>query len=123
MLYGSAPNFPQGVIDHIDGLSNLAMYYNIGLHVDCCLGGFILPFVKRQGFDIPNFDFSLQGVTSMSCDTHKYGYAAKGTSVLLYKNEDLRRAQYFTYPKWSGGLYATPTLAGSRSGALIACAW
>ena len=123
MIYGSAPNFPQGVIDPIEELSTLAIKYDIGLHVDCCLGGFILPFAKRLGFDIPPFDFSLPGVTSMSCDTHKYGYAAKGTSVVLYKHEELRRAQYFTYPDWSGGLYATPTLAGSRPGALIACAW
>mmetsp|Transcript_41251 Transcript_41251/g.86595 ORF Transcript_41251/g.86595 Transcript_41251/m.86595 type:complete len:636 (+) Transcript_41251:50-1957(+) len=123
MIYASAPNFPQGVIDPIEKLSNLAVKYGVGLHVDCCLGGFILPFGRRMGYDIPRFDFSLAGVTSISCDTHKYGYAAKGTSVILYRNKDLRRAQYFAYPEWTGGLYTTPTIAGSRPGALLACAW
>lgn len=98
MIYASAPNFPQGVIDPMEELSNLAVKYGIGLHVDCCLGGFVLPFGRRMGYNIPRFDFSLAGVTSISCDTHKYGYAAKGTSVILYRNKDLRRAQYFAYP-------------------------
>ena len=123
MLYGSAPNYPQGAIDPIKDLSLLAERHSIGLHVDCCLGGFVLPFAKLLGYDIPDFDFALSGVSSMSCDTHKYGYGAKGTSVILYRNKELRRAQYFAYPEWMGGLYATPTIAGSRSGALLACAW
>mmetsp|Transcript_28439 Transcript_28439/g.44221 ORF Transcript_28439/g.44221 Transcript_28439/m.44221 type:complete len:653 (-) Transcript_28439:136-2094(-) len=123
MIYASAPNFPQGVIDPIEKLSNLAVKYGVGLHVDCCLGGFVLPFGRRMGYDIPCFDFSIVGVTSISCDTHKYGYASKGTSVILYRNKDLRRAQYFAYPEWTGGLYSTPTIAGSRPGALLACAW
>jgi len=96
----------------------------VGLHVDCCLGGFILPFAKRMGYSgIPEFDFSLPGVTSMSLDTHKYGNAAKGSSVVLYRDKDLRRAQYFCYADWTGGLYATPTLAGSRSGGVVASCW
>jgi glutamate/tyrosine decarboxylase-like PLP-dependent enzyme len=123
LLYSSAPNFPHGIIDDIEALSKLAVQHDIGLHVDCCLGGFVLPFARQLRQDIPEFDFSLPGVTSMSCDTHKYGYGSKGTSVVLYKNADIRRFQYFAYPDWTGGLYVTPTLAGSRSGALSATAW
>ncbi|KAI9915546.1 hypothetical protein PsorP6_008268 [Peronosclerospora sorghi] len=123
MLYSSAPNFPHGIIDDIEALSKLAVQNDVGLHVDCCLGGFVLPFARKLRQDIPVFDFSLPGVTSMSCDTHKYGYASKGTSVVLYKNSKLRRFQYFSYPDWTGGLYVTPTLAGSRPGALSAAAW
>lgn len=124
MIYSSAPNFPNGIIDDIEGLSKIAVQNDVGLHVDCCLGGFILPFAKKVRPDlIPTFDFELPGVTSMSCDTHKYGYASKGTSVVLYKNKTIRRFQYFAYPDWTGGLYVTPTLAGSRPGALSAAAW
>ncbi|KAG2805685.1 hypothetical protein JG687_00014377 [Phytophthora cactorum] len=123
MLYSSAPNFPHGMIDNIEALSTLAVQNDVGLHVDCCLGGFVLPFARQLRKDIPVFDFSLPGVTSMSCDTHKYGYGSKGTSVVLYKNPEIRRFQYFSYADWTGGLYATPTLAGSRPGALSAAAW
>ncbi|RLN69040.1 hypothetical protein BBJ29_006891 [Phytophthora kernoviae] len=123
MLYSSAPNFPHGMIDDIKELSSLAVQNDVGLHVDCCLGGFVLPFARQLRPDLPVFDFALPGVTSMSCDTHKYGYAAKGTSVVLYKNSEIRRFQYFSFPDWTGGLYATPTLAGSRPGALSAAAW
>ncbi|TMW56404.1 hypothetical protein Poli38472_006414 [Pythium oligandrum] len=124
MIYSSAPNFPNGMIDDIEALSKIAVQNDVGLHVDCCLGGFILPFAKKLRPDvIPKFDFELPGVTSMSCDTHKFGYAAKGTSVVLYKNKTIRRFQYFAYPDWTGGLYVTPTLAGSRPGALSAAAW
>ncbi|CAH0490922.1 unnamed protein product [Peronospora farinosa] len=123
LLYSSAPNFPHGMIDDIEALSKLAVQNDVGLHVDCCLGGFVLPFARKLRQDIPVFDFSLPGVTSMSCDTHKYGYGSKGTSVVLYKNSTIRRFQYFTYPDWTGGLYVTPTLAGSRPGALSAAAW
>lgn len=91
--------------------------------MDCCLGGFVLPFAKKLGYPVPPFDFSVPGVTSMSLDTHKYGYALKGTSVLLYAHRGLRHAQYFCYADWTGGLYTTPTIAGSRSGGLIAQTW
>ncbi|GMH64415.1 hypothetical protein TrST_g2494 [Triparma strigata] len=123
LLYSSAPTFPQGVVDPIKKLSDLAVKHDVGLHVDCCLGGFVLPFAKKLGYPVPEFDFTLQGVTSMSCDTHKYGYASKGTSVVLYRNKELRRCQYFCYPEWTGGLYVTPTIAGSRPGALSAACW
>jgi sphinganine-1-phosphate aldolase len=119
LIYASAPSYPQGVMDPIEELSKIALEYDIGLHVDACLGGFVLPFLD----DAPPFDFRVPGVTSMSVDTHKYGYASKGTSVVLYRTTRLRHGQYFCYAQWSGGLYCTPTLAGSRSGGLIACAW
>ena len=182
MIYSSAPSYPQGVIDDIPTLSRIAQRYQIGLHVDCCLGGFVLPFAKMlqredvaptaltrsgsrgmsaqkslggarsrsrsksrkssveeksndsaavmetdtsysYGQNIPDFDFGLPGVTSMSVDTHKFGYALKGASVVLYANKLLRQAQYFCYSEWTGGMYTTPTIAGSRSGGLIAQCW
>lgn len=123
MMYSSACTYAQGVIDDISSLSALAVQYNIGLHVDCCLGGFILPFARKLGYTVPDFDFALRGVSSMSMDTHKYGYALKGTSVVLYRFRELRQAQYFCYSDWPGGIYATPTIAGSRSGGLIAQTW
>lgn len=123
MIYSSAPNYPQGTIDPISELSDIAVRFNIGLHVDACLGGFVLPFARNMGYNVPAFDFTVPGVTSMSVDTHKYGYATKGSSVVLYRDEDLRQAQYFAYSKWTGGFYSTPTLAGSRPGGLLACAW
>ncbi len=123
LVVGSAPCFPYGVIDPIEELSELARARGIGFHTDACLGGFLLPFAERLGHDVPAFDFRLPGVLSMSADTHKYGYAAKGTSVVLYRGEELRHAQYFAFTEWSGGLYMTPTFAGSRSGALSAACW
>jgi glutamate/tyrosine decarboxylase-like PLP-dependent enzyme len=119
LIFASAPTYPQGVIDPIKELSDTALQYDIGLHVDACLGGFVLAFWDEA----PKFDFQIPGVTSMSVDTHKFGYAAKGTSVVLYRHKKLRHAQYFCFSKWSGGIYATPTLAGSKAGALEVCAW
>ncbi len=122
-LAGSAPTFPHGAIDPIEGLSDLARRAGIGFHTDACLGGFVLPWAKRLGYAVPPFDFSLPGVTSLSVDTHKYGYAAKGTSVVLYRRLELRRYQYYTATEWPGGLYLSPTFAGSRPGALSAACW
>ncbi|KAJ1966761.1 Dihydrosphingosine phosphate lyase, partial [Dimargaris xerosporica] len=125
MIVGSAPNFPNGVIDDIKGLSDLAVKYRVGLHVDCCLGGFLLPFMAQAGYGdhLPPFDFRLPGVTAISCDTHKYGFAPKGSSVILYRSKTLRHCQYFVTTDWTGGIYASPTIAGSRPGALIAGCW
>lgn len=123
VIVGSAPCFPYGVIDPIAELSELALAHNIGFHTDACLGGFLLPWAAELGYPVPPFDFRLPGVTSMSADTHKYGYAAKGTSVVLYRGAALRRYQYFTITDWPGGLYFSPTLAGSRPGALSAACW
>src|SRR5262249_30279724 len=95
----------------------------VGLHADCCLGGFVLPWAEKLGYPVPPFDFRLPGVTSLSADTHKYGYAAKGTSVLLYRTPGLRRYQYFAATEWPGGLYFSPTVAGSRPGGLLAACW
>jgi glutamate/tyrosine decarboxylase-like PLP-dependent enzyme len=91
--------------------------------VDGCLGGFILPFGQELGYDIPLFDFRVPGVTSVSADTHKYGYAFKGTSTVLFRDKALRNAQYFFKTDWSGGKYASPGMDGSRSGGLLAATW
>jgi len=122
-LVASAPSYPHGVIDPVPELAELARSRGIGLHVDACLGAFLLPFARELGHPVPPFDFSVPGVTSMSADTHKYGYAAKGTSVVLYDSPELRRYQYFVASDWPGGLYFSPTLAGSRPGALSAACW
>jgi glutamate/tyrosine decarboxylase-like PLP-dependent enzyme len=123
VIVGSTPSFPHGVIDPIAELSELARAADIGFHTDACLGGFILPWAEKLGYAVPPFDFRLPGVTSMSVDTHKYGYAAKGSSVVLYRNPELRRYQFYTTTDWPGGLYLSPTFAGSRAGALSAMAW
>lgn len=124
LLVGSAPNFPHGIVDDIQGLSDLALRYKIPLHVDCCLGSFIVAFMSKAGFkDLAPFDFRVPGVTSISCDTHKYGFAPKGSSVIMYRNNDLRMHQYYVSTDWTGGLYGSPTLAGSRPGALVVACW
>ena len=122
-LVGSAGSYPYGMIDPVEELADLAVAGDLGLHVDGCLGGFVLPWIERLGVQLPRWDFRVPGVTSISADTHKFGYALKGTSVLLYRNADLRRFQYFTFPDWPGGLYVSPGMSGSRSGGLIAAAW
>jgi sphinganine-1-phosphate aldolase len=123
VIVGSTPSFPHGVIDPIEELSEIARDNDIGFHTDACLGGFILPWANKLGYPVPPFDFSLPGVTSISVDTHKYGYAAKGSSVILYRSLELRRYQFYTITDWPGGLYLSPTFAGSRAGALSATAW
>jgi len=123
VVVGSAPAFPHGMIDPIVELSELAREHGTGFHTDACLGGFVLPWAEKLGYPVPPFDFRLPGVTSMSADTHKYGYAAKGTSVVLYRGQNLRHYQYFTATDWPGGLYFSPTFAGSRPGALSAACW
>ncbi|SCV69817.1 BQ2448_1211 [Microbotryum intermedium] len=129
MLVGSAmvlflqPNFPDGIIDDISALSKLAIKHQLGLHVDCCLGSFLVPFLERAGYPAEPFDFRVPGVTSISCDTHKYGFAPKGSSVIMYRSKALRRYQYSIMGAWAGGTYASPSMAGSRPGAIIAGAW
>ncbi|MCJ1430122.1 hypothetical protein MMC29_008037 [Sticta canariensis] len=123
LLVGSAPSFAHGIIDDITALSRLALRKSLPLHVDCCLGSFLVPFLSRAGFPSAPFDFTLKGVTSISCDTHKYGFAPKGTSTLLYRTASLRTYQYFVTANWSGGVYASPSIAGSRPGSLIASCW
>ena len=123
LLVGSAPNFPHGIVDDIPALSRLAVKHRIPLHVDCCLGSGLMPFLARAGFPAPDFDFRVPGVTSISVDTHKYFCCPKGNSVVLYRNPELRKYQYYVAPDWSGGVYASPNMAGSRPGALIAGCW
>lgn len=123
LIVGTAANYPYGTIDPIEQLSELAAAHHTGLHVDACLGGFILPWGEQLGYDIPAFDFRLPGVTSISADTHKYGYGPKGTSVTAYCDKSFRKYQYFTATDWKGGLYLSPGISGSRSGGLIAATW
>ena len=122
-MVGSACNYGYGTIDPIDELSDLALERGVGLHVDSCLGGFILPFGQKLGYDVPVYDYRLPGVTSISADTHKYGYAFKGSSVCTFRDKELRNAQYFFLTDWSGGKYCSPGIEGSRSGGLIAATW
>jgi glutamate/tyrosine decarboxylase-like PLP-dependent enzyme len=122
-IVGSACNYGYGTIDPIAELSDVALAHGIGLHVDGCLGGFILPWGEALGYDIPPFDFRIPGVTSISADTHKYGYGFKGTSVLAFRDKALRNGQYFFMTDWSGGKYASPGVDGSRSGGLLAATW
>lgn len=123
MLVGSAPSYPQGVVDPIAGLGEVALRHGIGLHVDACLGGFLLPFLVKLGHDIPAFDLRVPGVTSISADLHKYGFAAKGASTIVYRDEALRRHQFFAHTDWPGGLFASTTMLGTRPGGAIAAAW
>lgn len=123
LVVGSAPCFPFGVVDPIPELAALAQRRGILMHVDACLGGYLLPFLERAGEPVAPFDFRVPGVTSMSADLHKYGYAAKGASVVLYRTRALRRHQFFAYADWPGGLYGSPSMAGSRGGGPIAAAW
>lgn len=123
LLVGSAPSYPHGVIDPIAELSALALKNKLLLHVDACIGGMLLPFIRKNDSTLPDFDFTLPGVTSISVDLHKYGYAAKGASVILYRNNNLRKYQFFVSTQWPGGIYGSPSLAGSRPGGAIASAW
>jgi sphinganine-1-phosphate aldolase len=123
LIVGSAPPYPHGVMDPISELAALAQARGLLFHVDACLGGFFLPFAKKLGRDIPPFDFEVPGVTSLSADLHKYGYAAKGASVVLYRDRALRRHQFYAYGGWPGGLYASPSMTGTRPGGAIAAAW
>ncbi len=123
LLIGSAPTYPHGMVDPIDKMGELAQEKGIWLHVDACVGGFVLPFQRAGGYPTPPFDFAVPGVLSMSADVHKYGYAPKGASIVLYRNADLRKYQFYAYTEWSGGVYATPALAGGRTGGAVAAAW
>lgn len=123
MLVGSAPCFPYGLIDPIEALGAMAARKGLWLHVDACVGGYIAPFVRMNGADIPPFDFAVPAVHSMSADLHKYGYCAKGASTVLYRSEAIRAHMIFDCADWPGGRMVTPTLAGTRPGGAIAAAW
>ena len=123
ILVASAPTYPHGLVDPIDELGKIAEERGLWLHVDACLGGFVLPFARSKGYDIPPFDFAVPGVTSISADVHKYGYAPKGASTVLYRNREYRKHQFYIYCDWPGGIYATPALAGGRPGGAVAASW
>jgi sphinganine-1-phosphate aldolase len=123
LIVASAPNFPFGTMDDIESISKIALKYDVPLHVDACLGGFLLPFVNKERYGIPKYDFSLPGVASMSADTHKYGLTPKGSSVVCYRSKEYLHHQYFVQPDWQGGIYASATLEGSRAGINIALCW
>ncbi|MGE5747472.1 MAG: pyridoxal phosphate-dependent decarboxylase family protein [Solirubrobacterales bacterium] len=122
-IVGSAGNYGYGTIDPIGELGELALARGVGLHVDGCLGGYLLPFGEQLGYPIPAFDFRVPGVTSISADTHKYGYGLKGTSTLVFRDRSLRNRSYFFMPDWSGGKYFSPGMDGSRSDGLLAATW
>ena len=123
LLVGSAPQYPQGVVDPIDRIAAMAQEHGLLCHVDACVGGFMLPWVEKLGYSVPRWDFRVPGVTSMSADIHKYGFAAKGASLVLYRTRELRRLQFCAYGDWPGGLWASPTASGTRPGGPIAAAW
>ena len=125
LVVASAPSFANGVIDPLNEISDIVLKYDnkIGIHLDACLGGFLLPFMDIIYNYTSNLNFNTKGLTSISMDTHKYGCSPKGTSIILYRNTELAHYQYFVDPNWIGGIYISPTLAGSRSGELIAGTW
>jgi sphinganine-1-phosphate aldolase len=123
LVVGSAPCYPYGVVDPIPELAALAAERGVLCHVDACLGGWLLPFLERLGEPVPPWDFRVDGVTSLSADIHKYGWCFKGASLLLHRDEDLLRRQYFLFDGWPGGLYGSATTAGTRPAAPIAAAW
>ncbi len=123
LMVGSAPQYPQGVIDPIPDLAAVAAEAGANFHTDACMGGFVLPFMESLGYDVAPWDFRVPGVTSISADLHKLGYVPKGASVILHRNKDLRRYQTFVFDGWLGGFYASPSMQGTRAGMPIALAW
>ena len=123
LVVGSAPQYPQGVVDPIPAIAELAARVDANCHVDACMGGFVLPFAEMLGRPVPPWDFRVEGVHSISADVHKLGYAPKGVSVILHRSKALRRYQTFVFDAWLGGFYASPSLQGSRSGVPMATAW
>ncbi len=123
LVVGSAPQYPQGVIDDIPSLAAAAASVDANCHVDACMGGFMLPFAERLGRTVAPWDFQVEGVTTISADIHKLGYAPKGVSVILHRTKELRRYQTFLFDDWLGGFYASPNLQGTRSGVPMAAAW
>lgn len=123
LMVGSAPQYPQGVIDPILDIGVVAQAHNLNFHVDACMGGVTLPYLERLGHSIPLWDFRVPGVTSISVDLHKYGYTSKGAGVLLHRNKTLRQDQTFITDNWLGGMYGSSGILGTKSGGPIASAW
>ena len=123
MIVGSAPQYPQGVIDDIPALAALAQRRNINCHVDACMGGVSLAYLSKLGHQIAPWNLRVDGVTSISVDLHKFGYTSKGASVIMYANKRLRSFQGFFTDQWLGGVYASSGMLGTKSGGAIAAAW
>lgn len=123
MILGSAPEYPRGIIDPIEAMGEIAQRRGVPLHVDACVGGFILPFMAMNGVALPRWDYRVPGVTSISADVHKYGYAAKGASTITYRDLALLKHQMFVHTEWPGGVFASPALLGTRPGGAYAAAW
>ena len=123
LLVASAPQYPQGVIDPVPNIAAIAAERGINCHVDGCMGGVSLTYLKRLGFPIPPWNFSVPGVTSISVDLHKYGYTAKGASVIAYRNKKLRSYQTYITDNWLGGLYGSSGIMGTKGGGSMAAAW
>lgn len=123
LIVGSAPQYPQGVIDDIHAIAALAVEHDINCHVDACMGGVTLPYLEKLGESVAPWDFRVQGVTSISVDLHKYGYASKGSGVLLHRNKTLRNDQVFMTDNWLGGMYGSSGILGTKSGGSIASSW
>ena len=122
-VVGSAPCYPSGTVDPIEKLAALAEQRGIGCHVDACVGGYFLPFVEKLGYPVPVFDYRLPGVTSISADLHKYGYASKGASTITYRSMDYLKYQFYIFIDWAGGVYVSPNIPGTRPGGPIAAGW
>ncbi|MGI8663769.1 MAG: pyridoxal phosphate-dependent decarboxylase family protein [Acidimicrobiales bacterium] len=123
LLVGSAPQYPQGVVDPIPAIAAIAAERGISCHSDACMGGFVLPFLERLGATIPPWDFRVEGVTSISADLHKYAYVPKGASVLIHRSKALRRDHTFLFDGWLGGVYGSSGILGTKPGGPIAAAW
>ena len=123
LVVGSAPQYPQGVIDPIPELAALAQSIGASFHTDACMGGFVLPFMEQLGYDVSPWDFRVEGVTTISADIHKLGYAPKGASVILHRDKQLRAYQTFLFDDWLGGFYGSPNMQGTRAGMPMATAW
>ncbi len=123
LMYASAPSFAMGLIDPVAELSRLALEKNLWLHVDACVGGILAPFVRESGYPVPDFDFSLPGVSSISADLHKSGYTAKGASTILFRSQELQAHALYDFDEWPSGSYSSLTFTGTNPGGAIAAAW
>lgn len=123
LLVGSAPGYTHGIVDPIPEIAALAQEKDLLCHVDACVGGIHLSYMSKLGFEVPDFDLNVPGVTSLTTDLHKYGYAAKGASIVLYKNKDLRRHQIWACSRWTGYTVINPAITSSKSGGPMAAAW
>jgi len=123
VVVASAFSYPHGVMDPVTELAALAAERGVGCHVDACIGAFVLPFLERLGYDVPPWDFRVEGVTEISADIHKYGFVPKGASTVMHRDPDWFGHQVFMFDRWPSGLYGSPAMAGARAAAPIAAAW